>query len=68
MQPSNLVLIVAFDDVPVHLFQIEQVLDDHVTGIALTGPLAGEHGEPDFPLMVRVIEHSEAWGSVAQIA
>ncbi|MBB4630124.1 hypothetical protein SAMN04244581_05019 [Paracoccus denitrificans] len=41
MQPGDVVVISAFDDVPGYLFQIERVPDDHVTGIALIGPLAG---------------------------
>ncbi|MDQ7264013.1 hypothetical protein NM680_19665 [Paracoccus sp. PS-1] len=41
MQPGDVVVIAALDDVPEHLFQIERVLEDHVTGIALTGPLVG---------------------------
>lgn len=61
MQPGDVVIISAFDDVPEHLFQIEQVLDDHVTGIALTGPLAGEYGEPDFSMILKVIESDETW-------
>jgi hypothetical protein len=43
---GDVVIIEAFDDVPRHLFRIESVHEDCVTGIALTGPLAGSYGEP----------------------
>lgn len=59
MQPGDVVIISAFDDVPEHQFQIERVLDDHVTGMALTGPLAGAYGEPGFSMILRVIEYDE---------
>ena len=49
------VLIAAFDDIPEHQFQVEEVFDDLVTGIALTGPLAGEYGEPELGMIVPVI-------------
>ena len=47
VRTGDVVVIGAFDEVPEHLFLIEEVLDDCVTGVALTGPLAGEYGEPD---------------------
>ena len=50
-----IVLIAAFDDVPEHSFRVEEVFEDCVTGIALTGPLAGEYGEPDLSLILRVL-------------
>ncbi|TGD45458.1 hypothetical protein EEB11_00390 [Pseudotabrizicola sediminis] len=52
--------IAAFDDVPEHLFQIDEVLEDCVTGVALTGPLAGEYGEPELSMVLRVLEPEEA--------
>ncbi|TGD65266.1 hypothetical protein EYC08_07765 [Tabrizicola sp. WMC-M-20] len=52
--------IAAFDDVPEHLFQIDEVLDDCVTGVALTGPLAGEYGEPELSMVLRVLDPEEA--------
>lgn len=45
MKPGDVVVIGAFDEVPEHWFQVEDVLDDCITGVALTGPLAGEYGE-----------------------
>ena len=55
MKPGDVVVIQAFDDVPEHEFQIDEVLDDCVTGVALTGPLAGEYGEPERSMIVRVL-------------
>lgn len=56
MKPGDVVVIAAFDDVPEHLFEVEDVLDDCVTGRALTGPLAGEYGEPEITLVLRVLD------------
>jgi len=41
--------------IPEHQFQVDEVFDDLVTGIALTGPLAGEYGEPGLGMIVQVI-------------
>jgi len=49
------VLITGFDDIPEHSFRVEEVLKDCITGTALTGPLAGEYGEPDITLVLRVL-------------
>ncbi len=48
------VLIAAFDDVPEHFFEVHSVEDDCVTGIALTGPLAGSYGEPPIEMIKAV--------------
>lgn len=55
VRPGDVVVIRAFDDVPEHHFKVDEVLDDCVTGMALTGPLAGEYGEPDRTMIVRVL-------------
>ena len=47
LTPGMHVLIRGFDDVPEHLFEVHTIEDGYVTGMALTGPLAGEYGEPD---------------------
>ena len=60
MQPGDVVAIAAFDDVPEHLFQIEEVLDDCITGMALTGPLQGEYGEPELSMIIRALDPEEA--------
>ena len=49
------VIIRAFDDIPEHRFRIDYVFDNCVGGYSLTGPLAGEYGEPDFDLILRVV-------------
>jgi hypothetical protein len=54
IKAGDVVVIGAFDDIPEHDFQVEDVLVDCVTGIALSGPLAGEYGEPEFEQIVRV--------------
>jgi len=53
IRPGDVVTIRAFDEVPEHLFCVEEVHDDCITGVALTGPLAGEYGEPDLSLVAR---------------
>ncbi|MDA9020174.1 hypothetical protein N9H60_03240 [Flavimaricola sp.] len=55
LTPGCIVLIVAFDDVPEHEFEVEEVFEDLVTGTALSGPLAGEYGEPDLEMILRVL-------------
>ena len=55
MKPGDVVIVAAFDEVPEHEFLIEEVLDDCVTGVALTGPLVGEYGEPERSGIVRVV-------------
>jgi hypothetical protein len=44
LQPGDVVVIGAFDEVREHQFLVEDVLDDCVTGVALTGPLEGGYG------------------------
>lgn len=60
MKPGEVVVIGAFDEVPEHLFRIETVEGDHVTGVALTGPLAGAYGEPDVSMIIKVLGSDEA--------
>ena len=52
------VLIEGFDDIPAHHFLVEEVFDDFITGTALTGPLAGEYGEPEMILVLEVLSVS----------
>ena len=63
LHPGCIVLISAFDDIPEHQFQVDEVFDDLVTGIALTGPFAGEYGEPDIGMIVQVISQGTTTGS-----
>jgi len=53
--PGSTVLIAGFDDIPSHQFLVEEVFEDCITGIALTGALAGEYGEPDIALVLQVL-------------
>ena len=58
LRPGTIVVIAGFDDLPDHEFEIEDVYNDLVTGIALTGPLKGEYGEPARELILRVISQA----------
>ena len=55
LTPGCTVLLAGFDDIPEHSFRVEEVFEDCITGIAQTGPLAGEYGEPDIALVLRVL-------------
>ena len=57
------VLIRGFDDVPEHVFVIHTIEDGYVTGMAVTGPFAGEYGEPDIELVLRVLSPDSNGGS-----
>ena len=52
--PGSIVLLAGFDDIPSHQFLVQEALKDCITGTALTGPLAGEYGEPDIALVLQV--------------
>ena len=60
---GSTVLIAGFDDIPSHQFLVEQVFEDCITGTALTGPIAGEYGEPDIELVLRVLSPDSSGGS-----
>ena len=55
IRPGDVVVIGGFDDIADHQFQVEEVQEDLVTGTVLTGPLAGEYGEPDREMIVKII-------------
>ncbi len=55
LNPGDVVVVRAFDDVPEHLFRVEEVFEDCVTGFAVTGPLAGSYGEPALVMILRVV-------------
>ena len=61
--PGTRVLLRAFDEVPKHVFVIHTIEDGYVTGMALTGPLAGEYGEPDIELVLQVLSPDSNGGS-----
>ena len=50
-----IVLIEGFDDIPEHEFRIDEVYEEFITGMALSGPFAGEYGEPDIEMIVKLI-------------
>ena len=56
--PGCVVLIKCFDDIPAHQFLVYEVFSDFITGKALTGPLAGEYGEPEMTLVLEVLSGS----------
>ena len=41
-----------------HQFLVDEVFGDFITGKALTGPLAGEYGEPEMILVLEVLSGS----------
>ena len=61
--PGTRVLIRGFDDVPEHVFEVHTIEDGYVTGMAVTGPFAGEYGEPDIELVLRVLSPDNNGGS-----
>ena len=58
LRPGCIVLIAGFDDIPEHEFRIEEIYEEFVTGMALSGPFAGEYGEPDLKLVLRVLSQN----------
>ena len=62
IRPGSIVLIAGFDDIPEHEFRIEEIYEEFVTGMALSGPFAGEYGEPDIEMIVEIISQ----GTIAQ--
>ena len=58
LSPGCIVLIAGFDDIPEHEFRIEEIYEEFVTGMALSGPFAGEYGEPDLKLVLRVLSQN----------
>ncbi len=54
LRPGCIVLIEGFDDIPEHEFRIEEIYEGFVTGMALSGPFAGEYGEPDIEMIVKL--------------
>ncbi len=52
VRTGDVVTIKAFDDVPEHEFLVQEVFEDCVTGVAITGPLVGEYGEPEIGMIL----------------
>ena len=63
LSPRMHVHIRAFDDTPSHQFLVEEVFEGCITGTAVTGPLAGEYGEPDVELVLRVLSPDSSGSS-----
>ena len=59
LKPGDKVVIAAFDEVPEHIFQIRTIEEDCITGMALTGSLKGEYGEPDMKMIARVCSNKD---------
>jgi hypothetical protein len=53
LREGDVVVIRAFDDWPEHLFEVDGVFEDCISGYSLTGPLAGVYGEPGLELIRR---------------
>jgi hypothetical protein len=53
--PGDIVVLRATEDAPRHLFEVQKVHDDLITGVALTGPLRGCYGEPDLELIEAIL-------------
>ena len=62
LRPGCIVLIAGLDDIPEHEFRIDEIYEEFVTGMALSGPFAGEYGEPDIEMIVEIISQ----GTIAQ--
>ena len=60
IRPGDIVVIEGFDDIPEHRFKVAEVYEDLVTGTAITGPLAGEYGEPERERITDVISQGRA--------
>ena len=59
LHPGVVVVIAAFDDVPEHLFEVQEFHEDCITGVALTGPLSGAYGEPAIAMVLRNVPASK---------
>lgn len=59
LHPGVIVAIQAFDDVPEHLFEVHEVYEDCIGGVALTGPLKGCYGEPAIEMVLRIVPASK---------
>ena len=55
IRPGCIVLIAGFDDIPEHEVRVEEIYEEFVTGMALSGPFAGEYAEPDKEMITAVI-------------
>lgn len=56
LKVGAVVRLAAFDDVPTHRFVVHAVEADCVTGVALSGPMQGQYGEPALSMITEVLE------------
>jgi hypothetical protein len=56
LRVGAVVRLAAFDDVPSHSFVVHTVEEDCVTGVAQSGPLKGQYGEPALSMITEVLE------------
>ena len=59
LHSGDIVAVEAFDDALEHLFEVQYVYDDCITGVALTGSLKGCYGEPASELVLRIVRTSK---------
>lgn len=53
--PGDVVVLKPFDNVPIHLFEVEDIYGELITGVALTGPLRGSCGAPDITQLEAIL-------------
>lgn len=58
LREGDVIVIRAGEDWPEHLFRVDEVYDDLVTGLSITGPLEGVYGDR---MDVRSLLHSTAF-------
>jgi hypothetical protein len=54
LKTGDIVIIKATDDWREHFFLVDEVYEDCVVGMALTGDFAGSYGEPELDLITKV--------------
>lgn len=54
IKENDIVVIREGEDWPEHLFKVDEVFDDCVTGYSITAPLNGVYGEPALDLILKV--------------
>ena len=53
LREGDIIVIAAFDGWPEHLFEVDEVFVDSVSGYSIPGPLTGAYGEPSYDLIIR---------------
>ena len=60
LKEGDVVVIRAFDDLPEHLFLVDEAYEDCVGGYSITGPLVGVYGEPGFDLILKLAYRADS--------